>query len=54
MPDFWYSALTESGTVQEGTITAPSELVLEEQLRATQISFDVEAQIRGSSSVNRP
>lgn len=32
----------------------PWPISLEEQLRATQISFDVEAQIRGSSSVNRP
>ncbi len=33
MPDFWYSALTDSGSVQEGWLTAPSETALETQLR---------------------
>jgi type IV pilus assembly protein PilC len=33
VPDFWYSALTESGTVQEGYLNAPSEAALEDQLR---------------------
>lgn len=33
MPDFWYSALTESGAVQEGVLSAPSELALEDRLR---------------------
>ena len=33
MPDFWYSALTDSGTVQEGYLSAPNEAVLEDQLR---------------------
>ena len=33
MPDFWYSALTDSGAVQEGYLTAPSETALEAQLR---------------------
>lgn len=33
MPDFWYSALTDSGSVQEGFLTAPNETALEEQLR---------------------
>lgn len=33
MPDFWYSALTDSGAVQEGVLSAPNESTLEEQLR---------------------
>lgn len=33
MPDYWYKALTGSGTVEEGWISAPSEIVVEEQLR---------------------
>ena len=33
MPDFWYQALTGSGTVEEGWISAPSEILVEEQLR---------------------
>ena len=33
MPDYWYKALTNAGTVQEGWATAPSEPGLEQQLR---------------------
>jgi type IV pilus assembly protein PilC len=33
VPDFWYSALTDSGTVQEGVLSAPNETALESQLR---------------------
>jgi type II secretory pathway component PulF len=33
MPDFWYKALTNSGTVEEGWMNAPSETGVEEQLR---------------------
>ena len=33
MPDYWYRALTASGAVEEGWSTAPSEIVLEEELR---------------------
>jgi type IV pilus assembly protein PilC len=33
VPDFWYSALTDSGRVQEGYLTAPNETALEAQLR---------------------
>ena len=33
MPDYWYQALTGSGTVQEGWMTAPNEIVLEQHLR---------------------
>jgi type IV pilus assembly protein PilC len=33
MPDYFYKALNSSGTVEEGWMTAPSEVVVEEQLR---------------------
>jgi type IV pilus assembly protein PilC len=33
VPDFWYSALTDSGTVQEGVLSAPNEVALENTLR---------------------
>ena len=33
MPDFWYQALTGSGAVEEGYITAQDEVQVEEQLR---------------------
>jgi type II secretory pathway component PulF len=33
LPEFWYKALTGSGAVEEGVLNAPSEVVLEEQLR---------------------
>ncbi len=45
MPDFWYSALTDSGAVQEGFITAPNETVLEDQLRAKGV-FLIRTEIR--------
>jgi type IV pilus assembly protein PilC len=33
VPDFWYSALTDSGAVREGYLAAPSETALEDRLR---------------------
>ena len=33
MPDYWYKAVTNSGAVEEGWMSAPSETVVEEQLR---------------------
>src|SRR5688500_6934571 len=33
MPDFWYKALTNSGTIEEGWMSAPSETGVEEHLR---------------------
>jgi len=33
LPDYWYQALTGSGAVQEGWMNAPSEIVVETQLR---------------------
>jgi type IV pilus assembly protein PilC len=34
VPDFWYSALTDEGAVEEGWMTAPNENVVADQLRA--------------------
>src|SRR6476661_1468007 len=34
MPEFWYSALTDAGVVQEGRMSAPNENALADQLRA--------------------
>lgn len=45
MPDYWYRALTGSGAVEEGWTNAPSEIVLEEQLRKRG-SFLIKAQER--------
>lgn len=45
MPDYWYSALTGSGAVQEGWMTAPSPIVVEEHLRR-QGSFLIKAEER--------
>lgn len=45
MPDFWYKALTGNGSVQEGWMSAPSEVQVEEQLR-TQGAFLIKAQER--------
>lgn len=45
MPDFWYQAVTGSGSVEEGFMTAPSEIQVEEQLRK-QGAFLVKAQVR--------
>ena len=33
MPDFWYSGLTDSGTIQDGVLSAPNEAALEDELR---------------------
>lgn len=45
MPDYWYQALTGGGAVQEGWINAPSEILVEEQLRR-QGSFLLKVQER--------
>ena len=45
MPDFWYQAVTGSGSVEEGFMTAPSEIQVEEQLRK-QGAYLVKAQVR--------
>ena len=48
MPDFWYQALTGSGTVEEGWISAPSEILVEEQLRRKG-AFLIKAEARSRS-----
>lgn len=45
MPDFWYQALTGKGSVEEGWISAPSEIQVEEQLRR-QGSFLIKTEVR--------
>jgi len=45
VPDFWYQAVTGSGSVEEGFMTAPSEIQVEEQLRK-QGAYLVKAQVR--------
>ncbi len=48
MPDFWYQALTGSGTVEEGILSAPSEIQLEEQLRLKG-SFLIKTRVRAQT-----
>src|SRR4051812_20020998 len=50
MPEFWYSALTDSGAVQEGRMTAANENALADQLRAAG-SFLIKTEIRGKGLV---
>jgi type IV pilus assembly protein PilC len=45
VPDFWYQAVTGSGSVEEGFMTAPSEIQVEEQLRK-QGAYLLKAQVR--------
>ena len=45
MPDFWYQAVTGSGSVEEGFITAPSEIQVEEELRK-QGAFLIKTRVR--------
>lgn len=48
MPEFWYSALTGAGAVQEGWMNAPDEDVLADQLRAAG-SFLIRTEIRAKN-----
>src|ERR1043166_4140505 len=51
MPEFWYSALAEDGSVQEGWMSAPNEEALEDQLRrrgAFLIRTEARAKERGT------
>jgi len=45
LPDYWYQALTGSGAVEEGWISAASEVLVEEQLRRKG-AFLIKAQVR--------
>ena len=51
MPDYRYSALTGSGAVEKGWMTAPSERVVEEQLRK-QGTFLIQAEARRRTLVD--
>ena len=48
MPEFWYSALTPAGAVQEGWLTAPDEHGVADQLRAAG-SFLIRTEIRAKN-----
>ena len=52
MPDFWYSALTESGAVQEGVLSAPSETALEDHLRQRG-AYLIRTELRDRAAVAR-
>jgi len=51
VPDFWYSALTDSGAVREGYLAAPSETALEERLREDG-AFLIRTEIRERAEVH--
>lgn len=53
MPDFWYSALTDSGAVQEGFLNAPNETALEDQLRAKGV-FLIRTELREKKAAAVP
>lgn len=48
MPEFWYSALSNAGVVQEGQMSAPNEDALADQLRATG-AFLIRTEIRDTA-----
>src|SRR4051812_25972064 len=48
MPDFWYSALTSSGKVEEGVIAASDEDGVERKLRETG-AYLIRAEARGAT-----
>lgn len=50
MPDYWYKALTGAGTVEQGWITAPDEIEVEERIRASG-SFLMEARRKDKPKV---
>jgi type IV pilus assembly protein PilC len=54
MPEYWYSALTSAGTVQEGQVNARDENALAEQLRAAG-AFLIRTERRGdAAATERP
>jgi type IV pilus assembly protein PilC len=55
MPEYWYSALTASGAVQEGSMNVPNENALADQLRAAG-SFLIKTELRDkrASIAGRP
>jgi type IV pilus assembly protein PilC len=52
MPEYWYSALTGSGGVEEGRMSAPNENVLADQLRAAG-SFLIKTEVRDTATAAR-
>ncbi|HET9426196.1 MAG TPA: type II secretion system F family protein [Gemmatimonadaceae bacterium] len=54
MPEFWYSALTDAGVVQEGRMSAPNENALADQLRAAG-AFLIRTEVRDrAATAGRP
>jgi len=53
MPEYWYSALTDTGSVQEGTMAAADETTLADQLRAKG-SFLIKTELRSGGATGRP
>jgi type II secretory pathway component PulF len=49
VPDFWYSGLTDSGTIQDGVLSAPNEAALEDELRQRGV-FLIRTEVRESAS----
>jgi type IV pilus assembly protein PilC len=52
MPEYWYSALNDTGAVQEGRMNAPNENALADQLRAAG-AFLIKTEVRDKSTVGR-
>jgi type IV pilus assembly protein PilC len=50
MPEYWYSALSDTGAVQEGRMTAPNENALADQLRAAG-AFLIKTEVRDGAGV---
>jgi type IV pilus assembly protein PilC len=53
LPEFWYSALTDAGAVQEGWMTAPNENALADQLRAAG-AYLIRTETREKTLAGRP
>ena len=49
MPDFWYSGLTDSGTIQDGVLSAADEAALEDELRQRGV-FLIRTEIRDAAT----
>ena len=49
MPDFWYSGLTDSGTIQDGVLSAPNEAALEDELRQRGV-FLIRTEVRDAGT----
>ena len=52
MPEYWYSALSDSGSVHEGHMSAPNENALADQLRAAG-AFLIKTELRDKTTVGR-